>query len=96
MSGEGSSSDLPQSWKPIGVMPTEMGEDVAACIEPKKFTYHLHAQYLTISQGRARPQYFCVCFATSQIGWSPSLVKALKLAYQVSWQFTQHTINTKE
>jgi hypothetical protein len=50
MSGEGSSSDLPQSWKPIGVMPTEMGEDVAACIDPKKFTYHLHGQYLTISQ----------------------------------------------
>jgi hypothetical protein len=54
MSGEGSSSDLPQSWKPIGVMPAEMGEDVASYIHLKKFTDHLQGHYITVSQGRPR------------------------------------------
>jgi len=54
MSREGSSSDLPEAWKPTGVMPTEMGEDVAASFDPKKFTYDLHGQHLTISQGWLR------------------------------------------
>src|SRR5512141_2367445 len=53
MSCEGSSSDPPQSWKPIGVMPIEMGEDVAPVSIPRNSLPTPWA-VPTVSEGRLR------------------------------------------
>ena len=35
-------------------MPAKVSEDVAFCIDPKKFTHHFNRENFTVSQGRLR------------------------------------------
>src|SRR5512138_3646891 len=52
LAGEGRSGDLLQPRKPICIMPAKVSEDVAFCINAKKFAHHLYGEYFTVSQGR--------------------------------------------